>query len=80
MAWVVKLEEVIDGKVVTRSKVTTLDRPAHLESLDDLGLRLRLRRMPRHCWHASKPRLSRARFNATLKDGPCVLIAGSGDA
>ena len=32
MAWVVKLAEVIDGKVVTRSKVTTMDRPAHLTS------------------------------------------------
>ncbi len=40
MRWVVKLEEVIDGKVVNQSKVTTLDRHRHLESLDDLGLRL----------------------------------------
>ncbi len=40
MAWVVPLEEVVDGKVVRRSKVTTLDRPTRLESLDDLGLRL----------------------------------------
>ena len=40
MVWVVKLEEVIDGKVVRRSKVAILDRPTQLESLDDLGLRL----------------------------------------
>lgn len=40
MAWVVQLEEVIDGKVVSRSKIATLDRLGKLESLDDLGLRL----------------------------------------
>ena len=40
MGWVVKLEEVINGKVVHRSKVATLDCPTHLHSLDDLGLRL----------------------------------------
>jgi len=40
MAWVVQLEEVIEGKVVGRSKIATLDRPGKLESLDDLGLRL----------------------------------------
>lgn len=40
MAWVVQLEEVIDGKVVSRSKIATLNRPGKLESLDDLGLRL----------------------------------------
>ena len=40
MGWVIKLEEVIDEKVVHRSKTATLDRPTHLESLDDLGLRL----------------------------------------
>lgn len=40
MAWVVKFEEVIDGKVVRRSIVTTLERPRCLESPDDIGLRL----------------------------------------
>jgi hypothetical protein len=40
MTWIVQLEEVIDGKVVGRSKIATLDRPGKLESLDDLGLRL----------------------------------------
>ena len=34
------LEEVIDGKLVSRTEVATLDRPGHLESLGDLGLRL----------------------------------------
>jgi hypothetical protein len=40
MVWVVQLEEVIDGKLVSRTEVATLDRPGHLESLEDLGLRL----------------------------------------
>ena len=40
MSWVVQLEEVIDGKVVYRSKITVLDRLTSLESLDDLELRL----------------------------------------
>ncbi len=40
MVWVVKLEEVIEGEVVSRRKVMALDRPEHLESLEDLGLRL----------------------------------------
>lgn len=39
MAWVVRLEEVIDGKVVRRAKVATVDRSVRLDSLDDLGLR-----------------------------------------
>lgn len=38
--WVVKLEEVIEGIVVSRRKVTTLNRPKHINCLDDLGLRL----------------------------------------
>jgi hypothetical protein len=37
MVWVVQLEEVIDGKLVSRTEVATLDRPGHLESLEDLG-------------------------------------------
>ncbi len=40
MVWVVKLEEVIEGEVVSCRKVMALDRPEHLESLEDLGLRL----------------------------------------
>ena len=40
MVWIVNLEEVTDGKVVSHTKVMKLDRPARLESLDDLGLRL----------------------------------------
>ena len=40
MAWVVQLEEVVDGTVVSRTEVATLDRPRCLESLEDLGLRL----------------------------------------
>lgn len=40
MVWVVKLEEVIEGKVVSRRKVTALNRPEHINDLDDLGLRL----------------------------------------
>jgi hypothetical protein len=40
MVWVVQLEEVVDGTVVSRTEVATLDRPRCLESLEDLGLRL----------------------------------------
>ena len=39
MVWVVQLEEVVDGTVVSRTEVATLDRPRCLESLEDLGLR-----------------------------------------
>src|SRR5579863_6482103 len=40
MAWILKLEEVQDGKVVRSAKIMTLDRPARVDRLDDLGLRL----------------------------------------
>jgi len=40
MAWVLKLEEVQDGRVVWSTKIMTLDRPARVDRLDDLGLRL----------------------------------------
>ena len=40
MVWVVKLEQVIAGKVVSRKKVIALERPEKLQSLGDLGLRL----------------------------------------
>ena len=32
VAWIVGLEDVVGGKVVRRSKVTTLDRPVQVES------------------------------------------------
>src|SRR5579863_5170554 len=40
MVWVLKLEEVQDGRVVWSTKIMTLDRPARVDRLDDLGLRL----------------------------------------
>jgi|GEM_PF-2419686 len=40
MAWVLKLEEVEDGRVVWSTRIMTLDRPARVEGLEDVGLRL----------------------------------------
>lgn len=38
MVWIVKLEQVIGGKVVSRRKVMTIEKPEKLERLEDLGL------------------------------------------
>ena len=38
MAWVVKLEELQEGKIVSRRKVITIDRPTVIDSADDIGL------------------------------------------
>jgi hypothetical protein len=38
MVWVVKLEQVIGGKVVSRKKVMVIEKPEKLERLEDLGL------------------------------------------
>jgi hypothetical protein len=37
MVWVVKLEQVLVGKVVSRRKIMVLERPERLQSLEDLG-------------------------------------------
>lgn len=38
--WVVKLERVVDGKVVSVQEVATVDSPRHLEQMGDFGLKL----------------------------------------
>lgn len=38
MTWIIKLEEVIDGDIISSNDIMTLDRPHALDSLDDLGL------------------------------------------
>jgi len=40
MVWVLKLEEVRDNKTIGRRKVLTLNRPACVDSADDVGLSL----------------------------------------
>ena len=40
MVWVIKLEKVVEGKVISCRKVMTLERPENIQSLEDLGLRL----------------------------------------
>ena len=38
MVWIVKLEERQEGKIVSRRKVFTIDRPMVIDSSDDIGL------------------------------------------
>ncbi len=38
MVWIVKLEELQEGKIVSRRKVITIDRPTVIDSADDIGL------------------------------------------
>lgn len=40
MVWVVELEHVIAGKMVSRKKVMAIERPEQLQRLEDLGLKL----------------------------------------
>ena len=39
MTWILKLEEVCNGKVISRQKVTTIEQPSSINSVDDIGLR-----------------------------------------
>ena len=41
MVWVVKLEEVLDGKVVSRRKVMTIDRPTVISNVTNYRRRQR---------------------------------------
>ena len=39
MTWILKLEEVCDGKVIRRQTVITIERPSSINTVDDIGLR-----------------------------------------
>jgi hypothetical protein len=39
MTWVLKIEEVCDGKIIRRQKVMTIERPSSIKTVDDIGLR-----------------------------------------
>jgi hypothetical protein len=75
MAWVVQLEEVIDGKLVSRTEVATVDRPGHLESLEDPGLRLP---DAKPMLASIQRRSSPVRSNTTPSDNPAVPSAARG--